>query len=1433
MSVRALCPKRRLIYGAALAAALVLPSSTLRASTEDQKYAASHVSAPLEKPQAEKAEIEKTIFLQPKIKDLPSSRKTFDALDVSGQIFLPLKDAVQLLEFPIEFNAENSEAHGSFFAPQNGFSLDVAKREVRFGDKHREVTRRDIRRHGDQIYISTESFAEWFGIKSDIDRSKYTLHFTTDRLLFQEAKEERRKKWRMLSTISAANDAVTSRSFRGDAAPGSDVELYRDSELIAGRAADQAGHYEFTDIPVRSGKNVFRTSLYDLYGGYEERVETVTGSAATAVKGSLPNAGSTEKDKNRAASDLASGIAKPAPVASATTNNWVTLKVVRDKRTLGAVEAYLDKQNTFVRLKTILGLLGLSYNRQETADTAEIVLKDGSRISLDFQKRDYVQNNKHYSFYYYDTYKKENEVYANIELLNRLLPQTGLVVDLGLQQVDVSAANAGIFGFLSGKDEANKADLAPAPQAAPVQPVIIDDLTGSQRTSGSPVAPPETSPEAKDVLHITESDQGSPKTKKEAAPPEGEKKEGEELLILQPRIKDFGPSDEFIESLDLSGQIFLPLKDMIHLFEFPIKVDKDNATASGFFFSSDNVFLLDVDKREVRVADKHLDVTLRDIRRHEGQIYISSESFAEWFGIKSVIDRSKSTIHFMTEHKLPQEEKEERQKRWSSLLREVDKSEKDPPVLQNPYQAFGYPAVDVNIGTVYTHAPSSESGSSSSAKSFLSNYNVQGAGDIAYLTGKFYAQGTTDGSALSILRLQAGRKDNEDSLLGPMYATEFEFGDVSSPSLSLVTNNSLGRGATITNRSINASENFDFRNFTGDSIPGYEVELYRNDVLVSFQTVDSTGRYNFTNIPILYGENIFRIVFYGQQGQREERVETVSAASSLLKEHQFVYTLGVEQRGESLLPVGSSQMATPNNPIGVQAVGDFRYGLTRDVTAGAAVAETTLKDGTHRYVDASMGANIFGVLAEANFAHDTTNNGWAASAVALGGFEGVSLRLRHRTFENFLSEAINNTTIPLSSDTSFDANTQLLLPILGSYSVGLSALRENFVDASLVPRTTYSWRSSKSIGGISFTDSVDYVIDQQKRFQDTFGVQTRVLNADIRAVGIMDVKPTQHLREASFMADYQLMDKVSAQTQVDKNLISNQTTLGQNFNWDFDEFRLSFTSQLGDNGGYAAGLNFIFSLNHDPVTNAWHAQPRQTSDSGAISGRVYIDENNNHHLDDGEKIFSDAKIKVNNVLVKPDVDDFFVTPVSAYQTNRVEVDAASIADPLLTPAVVGYNVLTRPGDSVIADFPLVRTTIIDGSVVFLDDKGNKHELSNVVVELEDTAGKPLHRVISAIDGYFSFDKIQTGEYWLTIPEEALNAVNASLDKKISIRIEKIDEFLTGNEITLHQKARLDTPPPMPALPAPPQPSMPSSESPAAGSPQDFEQKTEDTTQFVP
>ena len=82
------------------------------------------------------------------------------------------------------------------------------------------------------------------------------------------------------------------------------------------------------------------------------------------------------------------------------------------------------------------------------------------------------------------------------------------------------------------------------------------------------------------------------------------------------------------------------------------------------------------------------------------------------------------------------------------------------------------------------------------------------------------------------LRLRAYRTDPKGQLLGPLKATHFALGDISTFSTPLVSQSVAGRGALVTNRPIERPDNFDRTSFRGELPSGWDAELYRNDQLL-------------------------------------------------------------------------------------------------------------------------------------------------------------------------------------------------------------------------------------------------------------------------------------------------------------------------------------------------------------------------------------------------------------------------------------------------------------------------------------------------------------------------------------------------------------------------------------------------------------------------
>jgi len=166
-------------------------------------------------------------------------------------------------------------------------------------------------------------------------------------------------------------------------------------------------------------------------------------------------------------------------------------------------------------------------------------------------------------------------------------------------------------------------------------------------------------------------------------------------------------------------------------------------------------------------------------------------------------------------------------------------------------------------------------------------------------TLKTNLNGGSDGG-LNAARFNYSKTALEPELLGALKAREYEIGDVVSTRLPLTGGAGLEVGARVTNRDPLLSSIFPTTQITGDIRPGWDVELYREGSLVSFQTADVNGFYNFEDVRLFRGENSFKLIFYGLQGEVQEKNLEVPVNSDQLN-RSGVYDVSVTAAESKIL----------------------------------------------------------------------------------------------------------------------------------------------------------------------------------------------------------------------------------------------------------------------------------------------------------------------------------------------------------------------------------------------------------------------------------------------------------------------------------------------------------------------------------------------------
>jgi len=332
--------------------------------------------------------------------------------------------------------------------------------------------------------------------------------------------------------------------------------------------------------------------------------------------------------------------------------------------------------------------------------------------------------------------------------------------------------------------------------------------------------------------------------------------------------------------------------------EFPIIVDPVAGTASGSFIRPERTFTLNVEGSYVEIEGRRVPFSRDEVFVHQGAIFVTVAALSRWFPVDLRFQPSTLSVEVVPRETLPVQERQAR--RGAQQISSVGPA--ILPRIETPYRLLGRHAADIGLG--YSIRRPVEGGKATTGL----NYSALLSGDLAYMDSRIYLGGNHD-DALAQARMSLSR-DNLGLPLGLRYV---EVGDIVPAIVPGVSYSGVERGLLIQGggSAIGRDDliDSDIINISGDALEGWDVELFQNGMRVGFQTVSTDGRYNFTDLEPLSGENQFELMFYGPAGER--RSETVTRYSGLGPDQpgSVRYQFSASQKGEQLY-----EGDTPLNP---------------------------------------------------------------------------------------------------------------------------------------------------------------------------------------------------------------------------------------------------------------------------------------------------------------------------------------------------------------------------------------------------------------------------------------------------------------------------------------------------------------------------------------
>jgi hypothetical protein len=835
---------------------------------------------------------------------------------------------------------------------------------------------------------------------------------------------------------------------------------------------------------------------------------------------------------------------------------------------------------------------------------------------------------------------------------------------------------------------------------------------------------------------------------KDKLPPEtpAEKAENalpdDELLLVRPRI---GPGlivESDIGLIKRKSDLFISFRELMQGLSFPLSVNTETFTAQGWYIRENFTFAMDLKQRFVISRGQRYEVDEKEWFPEGGEIYINTKSISKWMAIQTepkwnelVVDMS-SDIPFPL---LAQYTRRENKRLTTGARTDIPHL----PVLGKDQKIIGVPSMDITINNRYSKK-AGEFGE------YKRSYFTSTAGDLMGFTTRSFSNISKE-KGLESFRFTAERRAPEPTLLGPLQAEFYQFGDVSTVEQPLIGSGAQEWGVRITNAIDRDFSGQTSRTFEGDLAPDWDIELYNGNQLIAFQTVGPDGHYRFTDVDLFAGNNDFHFIFYGPQGEvREERV-SIPIDLADIGRGGGQYDVSLSLNNHNTYDLERAENGDRNTPTLSFA---YERGLWDglSIKAGALTREANEK----RKIFATGGvvARLGQTLLNSDFAIDELQEAALTTTLRRSfGKHDASLRNVFRT-SRYSPE--NSDSEPTTQQSELNIRGPLLK--IGTYEL-------NYNNRSVFQETATGDYNLQNISNINTNFSgysIGQNLDISRAYNDGNPQQNVVTTTDFRSSlgetrfgGSLGYKllPEHEWQTLRLNMAQNLYENVQAETEVEAQLADDLTKITTSLNWSTDDFTISPRISYDSEHTVQASLSLRSGLAYNPYDKSVNFRRDGVTSKGMIRAFVYLDKDGNSLFDGTDEPLPKAMIRTVQIGRSAETDDKGVAVIDnlpEYELTDVVLDSASLDDPYYVPGFAGNSVFPRPGAPLKIDFPVHLSGEMDGYVYKPLRNGQKQPFSGASIQLVNQEGQVVMSSLTAFDGYYVISIIPPGTYILMI-----------------------------------------------------------------------------------
>ena len=811
---------------------------------------------------------------------------------------------------------------------------------------------------------------------------------------------------------------------------------------------------------------------------------------------------------------------------------------------------------------------------------------------------------------------------------------------------------------------------------------------------------------------------------------------------------------------------YLPIKDLFDVLQIKNSSSAGSDSIKGFFINQKANYLFDKTNNRIVYEDKVFNLKPTDLIRFENILFLRSDYFGQIFGLECFFNFRSLSVTINTKLELPAiREMQLEQMRRNIIQLKGDK--KADTIIKRKFslfhvgmadwsvinfkqsQGYNYTRVTTNVGAV-----------------------VAGGETTMYLN---YTSGQPFNLKQQYLRWRY--VDNDNKAFKQLTAGNIFVQTTASVYGSLT-------GIQVTNTPTTYRRSFGTYRLTNTTEPGWMVELYVNNVLVNYTKADASGYFTF-DVPLVYGNTIIKLRFYGPWGEERSREQNVTIPFNFLPVNQFEYSLSagiVDDEQKSKFSRLNLNYGLGNR---ITIGGGMEY--MSSVSAGKAMPfiNTSLRLGSKLLVSAE---HTYGVRSKAIMSYrlpsslqiEVNYTKYAPGQTAIRSGKSVSnnyledkkvvlfMPYRTKKFSGFSRLSYSQLTVPGLKYTTAEL---LLSGMTAGINTNLttSAVYSDPAHPLVYSNLATTFRLAK---GVRLTPQVQYEYKANK-------------------ISMLKCELEKNLWNRGFM----VMGYENNMTYKTHNY-----SLGVRYNFSFAQTSFSVSRNNYTTSSIQSARG---SLMYNDFSNDVKFVDRSNVGRGGLVILPFLDFNCNGKRDAGEPKAAGLKLRINGGRLEHNKKDttIIITGLEAYANYFIDMDKNSFDNIGWQMKKSTMNVVIEPNHFKLIEVPVAVVGEASGTVFSQDNKAIKGQ-GRIIVNFYNENSTLVGKTITESDGYFSYVGLTPGKYTAVIDKAQLEKLKMSSTPSkldVTIRSSREGDIVDGLKFLISSNANTVTQ--LPTVPA--------------------------------